>query len=548
MTTTKNVIYILTFTELWDDVARNLLREHGWKPVLFVGPDPSTLSVENSIFSGIPHYETGDARRAETPKHIPEFKKRALDATLLDSYAHEQSIVFELMTRFIPNDKKAGYDERRRYYWELIRIWEGIFDTVRPDIVAAASFPHRIFDYIAYLTCERKGIPYLSIERTTFPHISYASTTITDMSAPFREEMRRLSNKNFPDLKLENDTIEYIDKLRKSYEVGKPVQLSSSGYFSSTINKQKHSAFQKTLNHLPQEFQNILNIIKITLKRQIGARIDTLVQPSDPTFSKSQLIKVVKPLDVEIAHIKKIQSMRRTICWYKKRIEEVDKSVPFIYFSANFQPERSTIPDAGYFHNYHLILDILERATPSHWNIYYKEHPHSFHRPIKRDNPRSIKFYMKMQAVCPRIKFLSPTSDPFSLIDHAKAVALARGTAAWESISRGKPVLSFGNAWYECCPGVYKIRNVEDCDNAYKEIEGGYIGNDSELQLFIKSVENVGVDFRYYNRDLVRVRAEQSGHRNTAADFVRLEGNEYNYFVAAMSAELIWGIERYQKR
>lgn len=545
MTSTKNVIYILTFTQLWDDVAKRLRKEDGWEPVLFVGQDPLTLPVENSIFRDVPHYDTADARKALAPTQIPDFKKHPLDADLLHSYAETQSIVFELMTRFIPNDEKAGYDARRIYYWELIRIWEGIFDTLKPDIVAAASFPHRIFDYVAYLACERRGIPYISIERTTFPHISYASTTITDMSAPFRVEMKRIRKTQTSTVTMSDETEKYLEKLKKPYAQGKPVQLSLSGYFSARQEKDVKLA-KRLLNRLPQETQNVVNLIKLTLRGQIFRPMGTLIQPIKPINSISHTQEIVTPLGIEISHMETIRTMRRTVSWYKNRIEDVDEDIPFIYFSANFQPERSTVPDAGYFHAYHLIFDILEKATPKHWNIYYKEHPHSFHRPIKRDNPRNIHFYKHLRELCPRIRFLAPTSDPFRLIDNAKAVALARGTAAWEAVGRGKPVLSFGNAWYECCPGVYKIEQVEDCIAAYRDIDGEYIQNKEEMNLFINSVENIGVDFRYYNRDLVRVRAKQGDRNGKTANFLPLEGPEHANFVAEMSAELLRGIDRHK--
>lgn len=541
--TTKKVIYLLTFTKLWNDVARRLQREKGWNPVLYVGEDPLTLPTEESVFHDIPCYITGDARRATLPKHIPNFKKRALDAPLIDSYAKDQSIAFEMMTRFISNNEKSGYDARRLYYWELIRIWEGIFDLLNPDIIAAASFPHRIFDYIVYLVCQRRKIPYLSIEYTSFPNISFPSTSISDISAPFRLELFYLNN-HIGDLRdIDGQTCKYMEKLKRNYSEGKPNYYSLGSYFNQK--RINNNIRNRSSNSLPQELYILWRLVRVTIRGQLLKPLDTLIQPVRRIEKAAPPTKPVSSLAVELAHIRTIRRMRKTVSWYRKRAEKFDKDTPFIYFSANFQPERSTVPDAGYFHDFQLILDILEQATPKQWNIYYKEHPHSFHRPIKRDNPRSIRFYKRLQAVCPRLRFLAPTSNPFDLIDNAEAVALARGTAAWEAVARGKQVLSFGNAWYDCCPGIHKVRSVEDCLAAYDKI-GAKI-DDQEFRLFLLAVENVGSNFEYYTKDLVNTRARMGGRSAESLEDLALEPNEYDAIVKDMSQQLVKGVDRHMR-
>lgn len=544
-TKTKNVIYLLTFTKLWDDVARHLQRAQGWNPVLFVGEDPHTLPTERSIFHEIPYYNTGDARRATLPKHVANFERYSLDAPLLDYYANNQSIAYELMTRFIPNAEKSGYDARRVYYWELIRIWEGLFQTLRPDIVAAASFPHRIFDYIIYLACERRKIPYISIEYTSFPYISYPSTSISDMSAPFRSVLLDISNNKNESSDVDPKIYNYMEKLKNNYSEGKPKYYSLGSYFNSK-NQKSNSILNSVSSALPQELQVLWRLARVTIRGQLLKPLDTLIQPVQGIKKMTPRTEPVTSLTVEFAHIETIQRIRRTVSWYRDQIETVDKNTPFIYFSANFQPERSTVPDAGYFHDYQLILDILEQATPKHWNVYYKEHPHSFHRPIKRDNPRSIRFYKRLQSVCPRLRFLAPTSDPFELIDNAEAVALARGTAAWEAVARGKQVLSFGNAWYDCCPGIHKVRSVEDCVAAYRKLDKKI--DDSELKLFLLAVENVGSNFEYYTKELVNTRARMGGRSAESLEDLMLEQDEYDKIVNDMSRQLVVGVDRHMRQ
>ena len=44
-------------------------------------------------------------------------------------------------------------------------------------------------------------------------------------------------------------------------------------------------------------------------------------------------------------------------------------------FCPNLQPEASTLPMAGIYSDFELILETLLSELPDDWFIYYKEHP-----------------------------------------------------------------------------------------------------------------------------------------------------------------------------
>lgn len=52
------------------------------------------------------------------------------------------------------------------------------------------------------------------------------------------------------------------------------------------------------------------------------------------------------------------------------------------------------------------------------------------------------------------VELLAQSVSSFEAINHAAAVATITGTAGWEGLQMGKPVILFGRAWYSSLPGV----------------------------------------------------------------------------------------------
>jgi capsule polysaccharide modification protein KpsS len=70
------------------------------------------------------------------------------------------------------------------------------------------------------------------------------------------------------------------------------------------------------------------------------------------------------------------------------------------------------------------------------------------------------------------------------------AVATISGTAGWEALFLQKPVLLFGNFFYQYADGVYNIRTAKDCKDAIKRI---IVSRKqpvlADMRLFLKAVE-----------------------------------------------------------
>ena len=68
---------------------------------------------------------------------------------------------------------------------------------------------------------------------------------------------------------------------------------------------------------------------------------------------------------------------------------------------------------------------------------------------------RDPSFFKRLFAI-PAVRYLPIEVPTLELIAKSRAVATVTGTAGWEALQMGKPVLCFGFAWYRAFPGVYQ--------------------------------------------------------------------------------------------
>ncbi len=123
----------------------------------------------------------------------------------------------------------------------------------------------------------------------------------------------------------------------------------------------------------------------------------------------------------------------------------------FVYFPLHLQPEMTTDILGGIYADQLRAIEELARELPDNVYIYVKENPKQ--SAFMRDE----SFFIRLKAI-PRVVFVDITTPSLQMIDDAIAVATITGTAGWEAIQMGKPVLIFGTAFYRALPGAIDWR------------------------------------------------------------------------------------------
>jgi hypothetical protein len=121
-------------------------------------------------------------------------------------------------------------------------------------------------------------------------------------------------------------------------------------------------------------------------------------------------------------------------------IPEGHRDSPFVLFPLHVEPEASIMVCAPYAANQLALVEDLARAMPPGFSLLVKEH-------AAMVGARPPGFYDRIRAM-PDVVLVSPWADSYALIRRAALVATITGTAGWEAMLLGKPVIVFGECQY----------------------------------------------------------------------------------------------------
>ncbi|MEG1801636.1 MAG: hypothetical protein RR273_06620, partial [Oscillospiraceae bacterium] len=136
---------------------------------------------------------------------------------------------------------------------------------------------------------------------------------------------------------------------------------------------------------------------------------------------------------------------------------------------------------------------LLSRCLPDDVYIYVKENPK---QGIKA---RSLHYPADLANI-PHVKLVSHDTDTYSLIENSIAVATITGTALWEGLWKGKNGIMFGSFITQRAPGIFKVGNLTECQEAVDRVlQGGCAPTHRQLKIFLKAMEQV-TDFCFISR------------------------------------------------
>jgi len=126
--------------------------------------------------------------------------------------------------------------------------------------------------------------------------------------------------------------------------------------------------------------------------------------------------------------------------------EQPVKGEPYVLFPIHFQPEASTLVQAPYYLDQEALIEDISKSLPVGHRLYVKEH-------LSNRGRRPLSFYRRIKETF-GVRVLDPDVDTWSLVQNAAAVAVITGTMGWESILLKRPVVTFGDVFFNMYPGV----------------------------------------------------------------------------------------------
>ena len=308
---------------------------------------------------------------------------------------------------------KFQYDEILSILEGECRLFETVLDEVKPDyLIIKLTDTHQ--SNLMHQLCKARGIRILMMNPTRFAYhftISeeYDVMNNFDASRPCEGKSR--------------STSELQDYLRKNYT------LDQTKEFESKLRISSWKRIKKYLNFL--------------LKTS-----DTEFKKSYANYGKTTLKTLTKFLF--------LQKLYREWFVNKNSIAELEKSVPFVYYPLQTEPERTLLLGAPFYTDQIELITRIAKALPVGFKLYVKEHA-----AMAMLGWRKISFYKKILEL-PNVSLIHPSVRFEELITKCALVTTIRGTVGVEAAFYNKPAIVFSNVSYAALPSVHRLHDMED--------------------------------------------------------------------------------------
>ncbi len=303
-----------------------------------------------------------------------------------------------------------SYEIRKRLYLEQLAWAYGMLIDLEFDTVIFSDVPHSPFAYILHSVARALGKNVYFFLQIPVKDTFIISSSIHDIFAPIRAEYQRM--------KVSGEQAALSPRMQTEFD-------RRSG--------KKHLPFYMSRRDLPWS-RRFRDWVKWTF------RIDTRLR----------------------VH----RTLRNGFAYWQARKPMPPASSPFVYFPLHLQPEATTSPMGGVFVDQYWAVELLARVLPAGWIIVVKEHP------VQRMSKRDYGFYQRIGRMH-NVRLVSRSTDTFMLNERSRVVATITGTAGWEAIFLGKPVLVFGNAYYRGAPGTISVNDPAELAARLEDIDQG---------------------------------------------------------------------------
>ena len=430
-------IFLIGWDESVDglvDVARSL--EERFHEIIYWVAESEKIKKRKAEFPNTIFHNIDDALANIPAQDINSSEFSPVGEDLINKCSEAELTVLTMMNK---KYESLLIDERKHFYYELLRYWNGIITKLKPDVIIFPVAPHTVYDFVIYSLAKLLNIKTVMFETTWVGDRLIVLNDFVKGSIKLKESVENLQKSSDSFDNLSND-------IRSYYELQQNPRNDSTPSYSRDW-KQGYSGinlFARKLRVVARAMRDgsIFNKIFSRIARKLKGDLKT-------EYLKLQ----IKP----------------------------DFNYKYIYVPLNYQPERTTSPQGGVFVDQLLMIEILSYSVPDDWVIYVKEHPTQW-------MPRGTIYfsyryrgYYKSISKLKNVKIIPVGVDTYKAINNSQAVATVTGTAGWEAVLRSKPAVVFGYPWYQHCHGVFSVNDVELCKRAIKEIKNGFSVNQNEI-------------------------------------------------------------------
>ena len=185
-----------------------------------------------------------------------------------------------------------------------------------------------------------------------------------------------------------------------------------------------------------------------------------------------------------------LKTKRRKSFIDKNLKKSIPKNVQFAYFPLHLEMERTLLISAPYYTNQLEVIRNIAQSLPINYKLFVKEHPIQYAR-----GWRSSKEYEEIMKI-PNVVLLHPSVDKNELFQKCSLIITIAGSAGFEGLFYGKPVITFAELNFSMLNSVETVTNLFELPkiinkSLMKKIEP------NELDKFVSLLEKSTTNFDY---------------------------------------------------
>ena len=267
-------------------------------------------------------------------------------------------------------------------------------------------------------------------------------------------------------------------------------------YLSEKIETKDAEKFLNEFRQKPKSYAPAIN--EIYMKRANKASRFIFLLPNNIWRSISWYIKILlkykKQLELQdytyemhpwYYIVDRVKRKIRNIIGVSDLYDEFKPEEPFVFFPLHYEPEIALLLYAPYFTDQINLIRHIARSLPMEYKLYVKEHPSMV--PF-----RHRKYYKELKKI-PNVKLINPAISSFNIIPHAKLITTITGSVGWEAAILKKPVISFGDYFFNSLPAIKKCENIKELPYLVQEQLHNFKHNEEELLKFLQAIFDMSV-------------------------------------------------------
>ena len=447
--------FFMTGNSFWFDVAKNLSSKGIAEPVLWLGDDR--------------HYEKAKSEYGNKVLKMLEFVHRPYrfrkteyagqyaDFFLSDNYLRAKDICIKMMDRL---DLYGVFNRLdREVYFHEICIWAlSYLENENPDALLMVERPHSHAQYLIYEICLYLNIKVVHFVAWAMLPLNYLHdvTEGQNIRRPYPSDKKLLSS-------FEGDLVAYVAKLTKLAK-------------SDGEHEPSYMRHQRLRSRWWVKLKDAFRYGSTSLYREVRHHVWNRVQGQ---------YNPINPYEIGVLGRWKIRKKKKANLANSCRVskEDILLSKEFVYFPLHYEPERTTNPDGGKFHDHFLALTELRKILPSHIDILIKEHPSQFLYADKGSRGRSPLFYELIKNIR-GVHFIGTNGNSIELIKKSVFVATITGSVGLEAAVMGKKCITFGHTWYRGCPNIFNWTDKL----SFADIDEAPVAHSNEITQFLREL------------------------------------------------------------